>query len=238
MASAAAPPPSQSGKLRILCLHGWMQNTEVMTRNMGAIINRFKDSIDFVIPTGPFELPTAFKPGRPTNTPLAAWLIPQRTDDGNLHELDGFSDTIEFLVLYMSEQGPFDGILGFSQGAGLSVILMSILSHDEWRERYHVPSHVQPFRLGIILSGFVFMTPTFAEFYQKGKLTTPTMHVYSKEDDIISVDRALELIDTMFSDAVHASHELGHRIVATPSLIKQYERFFNRFVYIQPTSSL
>lgn len=78
----------QSNKLRILCLHGWMQNSEVMTRNMAALINRFKDSIEFgnlilyvlalqnhrcimshhslVIPTGTFELPSSVKPGRPS----------------------------------------------------------------------------------------------------------------------------------------------------------------------------
>ncbi|KAI8576527.1 hypothetical protein K450DRAFT_256618 [Umbelopsis ramanniana AG] len=230
--------PPQSSKLRILCLHGWMQNTEVMTRNMGAIINRFKDSIEFVIPNGTFELPTSMRPGRPTNTPLAAWMIPKRSDGGDLVELEGFSETMEFLVQFLSDQGPFDGILGFSQGAGLSVILMSILSHDDWRERYHVPDHVQPFRLGVILSGFMLYTPSYAEFYQQGKITTPTLHVYSRQDDIISIDRSLQLIDTMFTDAVHASHDLGHRVVATPQLIKDYERFFNRFVYIQPTSTL
>jgi predicted esterase len=136
-------------------------------------------------------------------------LVPKKTDDGDLVELEGFSETMEFLIQYISDQGPFDGILGFSQGAGLSVILMSILSHDPWRERYHVPDHIQPFRLGVILSGFKVYTPTFSEFYQQGKITTPTLHVYSRQDDIISIDRSLQLIDTMFTDAVHASHELG-----------------------------
>ncbi|KAI9280223.1 serine hydrolase FSH [Umbelopsis sp. AD052] len=230
--------PPQSSKLRILCLHGWMQNTEVMTRNMGALINRFKDSIEFVIPNGTFELPTSMKPGRPTNTPLTAWMIPKRSDDGELVELEGFTETIEALVQLLGDQGPFDGILGFSQGAGLAVILMSILSHDPWRQRYHVPEHVQPFRLGVILSGFMLYTPAYTEFYQQGKINAPTLHVYSRQDDIISIDRSLQLIDDMFTDAVHASHDLGHRVVATPQLIKDYERFFNRFVYIQPTSTL
>lgn len=146
---------------------------------------------------------------RTANTPLAAWMIPTRSTNGDLVELEGFSETMDFLVKYLSDNGPFDGILGFSQGAGLSVLLMSILSHNPWRERYHIPDHVQPFRLGVILSGFMLYTPNYAEFYQQGKINTPTLHVYSRQDDVISIDRSLALIDTMFTDAVHASHELG-----------------------------
>ncbi|KAJ2963344.1 hypothetical protein NQZ79_g1624 [Umbelopsis isabellina] len=197
-------------KLRILCLHGWMQNAEVMSRNMAAMTQRFNDSIEFDIPTGPVELPTALKPGRPTNTPLAAWMVPQMDDDGNLVDLDGFADTVQFLVEYIQKNGPFDGVLGFSQGAGLAVLLLLVLSQDDWRNRYNIPSDVPQFRLAVILSGFRFQTPKFAEFYTRGKLDVPTMHVYSAQDAIISVDRSLDLIDSTFTDAVKCTHDLGY----------------------------
>jgi hypothetical protein len=177
-------------------------------------------------------------------------------EDGNLVDLDGFPDSIRFLVEYIQKNGPFDGVLGFSQGAGLAVLLLLILSQDDWRGRFNIPSHVPQFRLAIILSGFRFQTPNFADYYTRGMLDIPTMHVYSDQDTIISVDRSLDLIDNTFTDAVQCRVSgmylvlfppmslaltdvwFRHRIVATPGLIKAYERFFHRFVYIQPTTSL
>lgn len=136
-------------------------------------------------------------------------MVPQMDDDGNLVDLDGFADTVQFLVEYIQKNGPFDGVLGFSQGAGLAVLLLLVLSQDDWRNRYNIPSDVPQFRLAVILSGFRFQTPKFAEFYTRGKLDVPTMHVYSAQDAIISVDRSLDLIDSTFTDAVQCTHDLG-----------------------------
>jgi hypothetical protein len=38
---------SHSSKIRILCLHGWMQNADIMTRNMDPIIKRFEGPVEF-----------------------------------------------------------------------------------------------------------------------------------------------------------------------------------------------
>jgi predicted esterase len=130
-------------------------------------------------------------------------------EDGNLVDLDGFPDSIRFLVEYIQKNGPFDGVLGFSQGAGLAVLLLLILSQDDWRGRFNIPSHVPQFRLAIILSGFRFQTPNFADYYTRGMLDIPTMHVYSDQDTIISVDRSLDLINNTFTDAVQCKHDLG-----------------------------
>jgi hypothetical protein len=85
---------SHSSKIRILCLHGWMQNADIMTRNMDPIIKRFEGPVEFgknaiqyntsfirpcvyifpyivyswlsVITTGPQELPSTIRGGRPS----------------------------------------------------------------------------------------------------------------------------------------------------------------------------
>lgn len=136
-------------------------------------------------------------------------MIPEMDDNGNLVDVSGFSDSVHFLVEYIQENGPFDGVLGFSQGAALAVLLLLVLSQDDWRNRFNIPSHVPQFRLAVILSGFRFLTPNFAEYYTRGKLDVPTMHVYSVQDAIISADRSLELIDSTFTDAVQSTHDLG-----------------------------
>ena len=141
--------------------------------------------------------------------PLATWVLPKLDDEGNLIEMERFDEAIQYLVDFIEKNGPFDGILGFSQGAGMSVLLLLILSQEDWRKRFNIPTDLPQFRLAIIIAGFKYATPNFAEFYARDKITTPTLHVYSPEDTVITAERTLEMIDSQFTDVVHSVHNLG-----------------------------
>lgn len=123
--------------------------------------------------------------------------------------MERFDEAVQFIIDFIQKNGPFDGILGFSQGAAVSVVLMFILSHDDWRKKYNVHRDIPQFRLAVLIAGFRIATPNYTEFFTRGKLTTPTMHVSSHEDTIISLERTQELIDDHFADAVLSIHNLG-----------------------------
>lgn len=66
------------------------------------------------------------------------------------HELD-LSESIKYVSSYIKENGPYDGIVGFSQGAALSTIITNKITEL-------VPGHPE-FKVSVIISGYSFTEP-------------------------------------------------------------------------------
>lgn len=64
---------------------------------------------------------------------------------------EGFDESLKYLVNYIKENGPYQGILGFSQGAAMAAALNNVIEDV-------LPGHPS-FELAIFISGFVFTTP-------------------------------------------------------------------------------
>ena len=97
----------------------------------------------------------------------------------NSHDVTEFSEGLESSLEVVSrvfkEQGPFDGILGFSQGATLASILCDLLEKGALNFS---------FKFAILVSGFKSRLAPHSHFFQVKK-TIPTLHVIGETDRIV-----------------------------------------------------
>lgn len=106
---------SSDRKLRVLCLHGRRTSGKIMSMQTAAI--QYHTPMHYVFVNAPYPANGLPDPGIATFYPNYAyfeWFL--RGDDGSYV---GLQDSLDFLVKYLKENGPFDGILGFSQGASM-----------------------------------------------------------------------------------------------------------------------
>ena len=82
----------------------------------------FGDYIEFVPLNGPFEVVEVFEEAiqKKFNGPFYGW-VKYHHDIG---EIEGASEALEYWTKFIEEQGPFDGIFGFSQGTFMARILL------------------------------------------------------------------------------------------------------------------
>ncbi len=87
------------------------------------------------------------------------------SDDGSVY--DTWPETIAYIKQIVREQGPFDGLLGFSQGACLAGVLCALRDDD------------LSFRFAIIASGFIPRATDLKQMFDDlpGLLSIPTLHI-------------------------------------------------------------
>lgn len=130
--------------MRILCLHGGGLNADIMQRQMSGIIDALDPDYDFVFIEGDIERPAA--PGVPAGMlgPFYSYY-----DDPSHTSIRAACDLIDVVV---EEEGPFDGFIGFSQGAAVGV------SYVMDRET-NMPDEQCPFQWMLLFSCTIALSP-------------------------------------------------------------------------------
>ena len=146
--------------LRILALHGFTQNAPFFRSRISGLRKSLKGFAEFTFLNGslaaegiPFEVDEATR-----GPPLAWWnwadaagvtAAPGSTADGKYL---GFDKSVRDVGDYVREHGPFDGILGFSQGATVAAYMML----------QPVGERPPAIKFLVLISGFVPGDPQFA----------------------------------------------------------------------------
>ncbi|KAL4914421.1 serine hydrolase FSH [Aspergillus aurantiobrunneus] len=123
--------------MRILCLHGYGTNPEVMKHQMSALLQHCDPSWDFHFLKAQVESPPAPGVGNAFPGPYLCWALDLGTTANK-----AASDQIHEVF---QNEGPFDGVFGFSQGA--SVMLAYLI---EQAARH--PGKPLPVRFGVFCS--------------------------------------------------------------------------------------
>ena len=113
--------------------------------------------------------------------PFYFWVI---NDEIN-NKPKGFKPSVEYVIDYMNEHGPYDGILGFSQG---TFLVRTLLKLDEFESELPKLNHVPDF--GVIVSGPLRLSFSYNIFSSnpndKYKLVTaykqPILYMYGEKD--------------------------------------------------------
>lgn len=119
-AIAVLKPVGKSKKL--LCLHGWRTSGEILLRQTTAL--RYHTEIEVVV----IDAPTVAK-GPPaegiaefySEYSYFEWYDGLR--EGVPVDMNTVNSSLEFLKLHLEKYGPYDGILGFSQGGSVATML-------------------------------------------------------------------------------------------------------------------
>ncbi|EUC34963.1 hypothetical protein COCCADRAFT_92016 [Bipolaris zeicola 26-R-13] len=253
--AAAAPPPNRP--IKILMLHGYTQSGPLFQAKTGALrktLNKaFPKGIELVYPTGPIRLtPADFSlitgavtertsaPDADEELDAWAWWRKPNTNDGT-YFFDGLDEGFAHIASILKEQGPFDGVIGFSQGAAATAMVASLLEPKR-KEAFDaqqaagtgIPFPLSfegnihpPLKFAVSYSGFAAIPPPspsqdtkaasrYIAFYEP-EIETPILHFLGTQDVVIEEARSLALVERCKrkEDKYVVYHPGGHFLPST-----------------------
>ncbi|KAF0695588.1 Aste57867_13628 [Aphanomyces stellatus] len=198
-------------ELRILCLHGSVTNATVMSLQTSGFVQAFGDDAEF------FEVDAPHLANRPPSEDILElfgdeeeyfeWWHSQ--DDSNSY--DGHEKSIDYLQRYIANEGPFDAIIGFSQGAMMATVLTAHYLHQE---------KAVPYKAVILVSGMwpedgMSVVPVNPDS-GKQELDFPSFHVLG-EQDFMYEDSKVQVEHYADSSRHVYTHAGGHRFPELPA---------------------
>ncbi|PRT55578.1 Dihydrofolate reductase [Wickerhamiella sorbophila] len=198
----------------VLCLHGYTQNGSLFARKASAIRKALAKAgyesyfLSGPISVSPSDLDFAVEEG--ASDMLSWW--PTNEHDPKYYKLGDAFQTIKDAV---ETAGPFEGVLGFSQGAGLAAVVTRHLPEL-------VPSH-PPLKFAVLYSGFKLKPEEYAHFYDP-KLSTPSLHVIGTLDTIVSEERSMALYDACENPQI-LKHPGGHYVPSQKPVVEAVMAF-------------
>ncbi|XP_009592621.1 rhodanese-like domain-containing protein 6 isoform X1 [Nicotiana tomentosiformis] len=136
-------------------------------------------------------------------------------------QTEGFDKSIAYLKALYSKAGPFDGILGFSQGAAMAAL---VCLHQQ-----KLIGEME-FRFAILCSGFAVNMNNC----QQGSINVPSLHIFGsdKGKDRQIANEASRHLASVFENgcSVVIEHDFGHIIPTRPPYIDQIKDFLKRFL--------
>lgn len=192
----------RAAPMRILCLHGFSQTAASLKRVLGlGYFQRVGSIAEHSFLDAPFDVPDHNVSGR-------AWFLPERDTNGEwLYR--GWEQTLDALAAMDAREGPFDGVMGFSQGASVASALSALATRGQ--------SPLERLRFAIMVSGFEFRARHVAgnDFLFTGAaLDFPSLHVYGRRDQIVKPETSQRLAAKFASPVVY-EHGNGHSFPQT-----------------------
>ncbi|XP_062870433.1 esterase OVCA2 [Trichomycterus rosablanca] len=225
MSSAAASP------LRILCVHGYRQNSSSFREKTGALRKLLRKQVEFIYMNAPHQIPSSNASQVQENCTKISdedqrgWWF----SDVQAHSFDarqecesslGLEDSLEAVRTAVKDLGPFHGILGFSQGAALVAMVCAL------QEQKVEPSF--DFSFAVLVAGFRSACAQHQRFYENVEITLPTLHVFGQDDKVIPEQMSRDLLP-IFSAAEVLTHPGGHFIPAASAHKRIYLEFLKKF---------
>eukprot|EP00753_Platysulcus_tardus_P003205 PLAT12311.1.p1 GENE.PLAT12311.1~~PLAT12311.1.p1 ORF type:complete len:176 (+),score=23.49 PLAT12311.1:65-592(+) len=162
----------------------------------------------------PIEVPARRPPPEGKEAePVYAWY--RASDDGS--EYIGWEDCVKALTATFDEAGPFDGVLGFSQGAIVSSVLAA-MSAAKTSDAAGLSV-----KFAICFSGFKPRLPELTSLYETA-IDVPSLHIWGTSDEVVTADKS-ELLSKAFVDSVTWQHEGGHYVPTTAEACRAYRTF-------------
>lgn len=131
----------------------------------------------------------------------------------------GLDESMAAVREAVAADGPFDGVLGFSQGAAFVAMLCAL---QEQRLEPHFN-----FRFAVLVAGFRSACREHERFYA-APLRIPSLHVFGLEDKVIPDGMSRELLPS-FRDPRVLVHPGGHFVPAASAHRQTYQDFLQRF---------
>ena len=142
-------------------------------------------------------------------------------------EYIGLDDGLQTVAQTLIAEGPFDGVVGFSQGAALAAMVASLLGSADRSEAFRrlnslnplaipFPSSFRdiehpPLKFCVVYSGFVARGERYHAFYEP-HISTPSCHFVGSLDNVVEESRSRLLIEAFGGEeqAQVVYHPGGH----------------------------
>mmetsp|Transcript_10517 Transcript_10517/g.19682 ORF Transcript_10517/g.19682 Transcript_10517/m.19682 type:complete len:867 (-) Transcript_10517:1093-3693(-) len=179
--------------LRLLCLHGKYQTKEIFRSRLGKLVNKLRSTsgANCVFVDGTYDL--EMRPGDMV-PPKTWWKYSELDKDSEINSVD---ETLLYLQKVWKEQGPFQGLIGFSMGGTLAVALAS--------RRDLFPG------LKFVVVGGAPACDNVGGLWEdpSPSIALPSLHVIGKADQLISSESSMKL-SNRFENPQYYEHEQGH----------------------------
>ncbi|CAH2040166.1 unnamed protein product, partial [Iphiclides podalirius] len=203
-------------KLKILAFHGYRQNGAIFRAKIGS----FRKAVSKYAQLTFFSAPHKVVNEDEGDEDSRSWWFNAEDNSFSGKCLGGpaigFEDTLHLIEKIVKEYGPFDGFMGFSQGACLVGILAAM------QQKGYLP---YTFQFAIFASGFRSGSLVHKGFYDED-INLPSLHVYGESDSIIPKEMSESLIN-LFNKPVVAEHSGGHYVACSGSIKDAYLDFLH-----------
>jgi dihydrofolate reductase len=219
-------------------LHGYTQSGPLFHAKSRALIKHLTKAFPLhdvlaIYPTGPLRLNPADIPGyvpsqegstdQPPTEDLDSYGWYCRSNTANPPEYLGLEDGLATIAKTISEEGPFDGVIGFSQGAAMAAMVASLLEPGR-KEAFgrFVDVKVEsdggkmvggvpfpgsfeglsqpPLKFALCYSGFRSPGARYRGFYEAPAVQTPVLHILGSLDAVVEESRSRSLIEACAGD--------------------------------------
>lgn len=220
--------------LKLLMLHGYTQSGPLFHAKSRALIKHITKAfplheIAAIYPTGPMRLNPADIPGftssqegsGSTDEEVEAYGWWRRSNTENPPLYVGLEDGLDAVAKVLGEEGPFDGVIGFSQGAAMAAMVVSLLEggprRDAFRkfgpassssdgvEGFPFPASFEKLehprmKFAMCYSGFRSPGDRYRGFYESPAIQTPILHVLGSLDAVVEEGRSRALVEACAGD--------------------------------------
>ncbi|KAI8536284.1 hypothetical protein RHMOL_Rhmol10G0245400 [Rhododendron molle] len=195
-------------KPRFLCLHGFRTSSEILRKQLQRWPETVLEKFDLVFIDAPYKAQGRSMVQGFYDPPYFEWF--QFTEDYS--EVYNFEECLDYIEDFMIKHGPFDGLMGFSQGGILSAALPGMQSDGV------ALTKVPKIKYLIIMSGgklggtgSKFCTPKLAANAFSTPVQCPSLHIIGETD--FFKESGIELLDA-FVDPLVIHHQKGHTIAS------------------------
>ena len=172
--------------IRVLVLHGFSQNAPDFLERYKPLLGRKLKFCALVAPSAPFSLDAE---GR-----QRTWFFNRDADPTRRGAYERLDATRALLLPFIAAQGPFDGVLAFSQGA---VLAHTLLAEGSLACKW-----------AVLAAGF----PSALAPAEAPPLATPSLHLSSAEDATVAPELH-EALARRFQGPELLRHPHGHALV-------------------------
>ncbi|KAK1926866.1 serine hydrolase-domain-containing protein [Papiliotrema laurentii] len=157
----------------------------------------------------------------PETTPRAWWL-----SSGDRQTYRRFDESVEHIHKALVEQGPFDGVMGFSQGGCMAMIVAALTEKPGLHPKFPAEPSVPKMKFVISVGGFLpaAQSPSF-DAYWPLPAHLPVLSVVGRNDTVVPAERSHTLEQGAENYRVEY-HEGGH---FTPSKAS-WRHFLNAYI--------
>nr|XP_005003605.1 esterase OVCA2 [Cavia porcellus] len=218
--------------LRVLCLAGFRQSERGFREKTGALRKALRGRAELVCLSGPHPVPDAAGPeGTAPNSGTCppeeqprGWWFSEEADIFNALEeptvCRGLEQALGTVAQALDKLGPFDGLLGFSQGAALAALVCALGQAGDLR--FPLPRFI------ILISGFCPRGLGLKEPIMHNPLSLPSLHVFGDTDRVIPSQESMQLA-SRFPGAITLTHSGGHFVPAGAPQRQAYLKFLDQF---------
>lgn len=210
-------------KMKILCLHGFRTSGSFLKKQISKWDPSIFAHFDLDFPDGLFpaggksDIEGYFPP------PYFEWF----QFDKDFTEYTNLEECISYLCDYITTKGPYDGLLGFSQGATLSALLLGYQSQGK------VLKDHPPIKFLISISGSKFRIPSICDVAYKDPIKAKSVHLIGEKDWLKLPSQDLA---AAFQDPLIIRHPQGHAVPKLDEMATQKLLGWTKEVLVQASN--